>query len=92
MTQRRQSRAPPAWLACTRLTHQADYSAWMRLGSNGVTGYKLCAHSADHPRQRRDGIEHVSEIARDIYPQFHMFPMGVWVQQGPKPPPFHRPL
>jgi len=24
-------------------------------------------------------------------PQFHMGPIGVCVQQGPKPPPFHRP-
>jgi hypothetical protein len=40
--------------------HGADYSAWMRLGSNGVTGYELCAHSAS-PRQRRDGIELVRD-------------------------------
>jgi hypothetical protein len=24
-------------------------------------------------------------------PQFHIGPIGVCVQQGPKPPPFHRP-
>jgi hypothetical protein len=69
-------------------------ATWARLfrtnARNGVTGYKLCAHSADRPANA--AMELVSEIARDIYPQFHMFPMGVWVQQGPKPPPFHRPL
>jgi hypothetical protein len=24
-------------------------------------------------------------------PQFHTLPIGVWVQHGPKPPPFQRP-
>ena len=25
------------------------------------------------------------------FPQFHTAPIGVWVQHGPKPPPFHWP-
>jgi hypothetical protein len=29
--------------------------------------------------------------ARCAYPQFQCGPIGVWVQQGPKPPPFQRP-
>jgi hypothetical protein len=30
-------------------------------------------------------------IAMSYLPQFHTFPIGVWVQHGPKPPPFQRP-
>jgi hypothetical protein len=82
--QREQQVNPSLGPQCTGRT-TAHGCGWDRMASQGTS----CAHI---PLITRDGAELVSEIAGDIYPQFHMFPIGVCVQQGPKPPPFHRPL